>query len=426
MLKMSVLPADKFLVFNKTILNEMDKKIIVMLYQPIIGIEAVNLYLTLSCYLDKTENISDCKSHHNLMTSMQTNLEEIIIAREKLEAVGLLKTYVKKGDINEFVYELYSPLTPQEFINNPILSVCLSSNIGSIEYEKIISYFKIVNLNLKDYQDISCLFNEVFSSIDYNNFSNTNDIRTIKKNKLLLNIDFNLDEVISEIPDEFLSKKTVVTDIKDLIYKLIFIYNLNDEQTKAIIFDSINERHLIDKELLKQNARKLYRFENEGRLPTMIYRSQPEYLRQKINDDSNRARIIYKFETTTPYDFLVSKNNGSRPTKADLKLIEYLLIDLSLEPGVVNVLIDYVLKINNNKLTKSFVEAIASQWIKSSIKTVSDAMKIAEEEYHKRTKRKTRQTKTKEKPNWFDKNLEENKATDEEIANMEKMLSEFR
>ncbi|MEG0026125.1 MAG: DnaD domain protein [Bacilli bacterium] len=428
MIKMGILPADRFVVFNKTIINEQDKKILVMLYQPIIGSDAISLYFTLCSYLDKTDSCSNEVSHHTLMVSMQNALEDIIIAREKLEAVGLVKTFVKKGNVNNFIYEIFSPLSPKEFINNPLLSISLSSNIGLLEYRKTISFFKVPPIKLNDYEEITCLFNEVFEPVDITNFnSEIKNIKSYRKNKLLMNVEINLDEIISIIPDEMLNKKNITNETRDLLYKLVFVYNINSEQIKSIIFNSINEKHNIDKELLRENARKLYRFENGGRLPSLVYKNQPEYLRTKLNDSSNRSKIIYMFETTTPYNFLASKYHGSVPTKTDLKLVEYLLIELNLNPGVVNVLIDYVLRINNNKLTKAFVEAIAGQWCKSNIKTVTDAMKIAEDEYKNRQKiAKKKTVKIQAKPVWFDKKLEQNIASDEELKQMEKMLSEYR
>jgi len=51
----NLLPADTFVVINKTILNDQDRKILVMLYQPIIGTVATNLYFTLWSYFDKSE-----------------------------------------------------------------------------------------------------------------------------------------------------------------------------------------------------------------------------------------------------------------------------------------------------------------------------------------------------------------------------------
>lgn len=46
-MKNSLLPADTYTIINQTILTEVDKKIIISLYEPIIGPIAVSLYLTL-------------------------------------------------------------------------------------------------------------------------------------------------------------------------------------------------------------------------------------------------------------------------------------------------------------------------------------------------------------------------------------------
>ena len=43
MKNITILPADTYIVVNKTILNEEDKKLITLLYQPIIGHVAVSL-----------------------------------------------------------------------------------------------------------------------------------------------------------------------------------------------------------------------------------------------------------------------------------------------------------------------------------------------------------------------------------------------
>ena len=48
-----------------------------------------------------------------------------------------------------------------------------------------------------------------------------------------------------------------------------------------------------------------------------------------------------------------------------------------MNPGVVNVLIDYVLKTNDNKLERGLVETIAGHWSRKKIETVEEAMEIA-------------------------------------------------
>ena len=132
------LPADKYKVINKTILSENDKKNLISFYMPIIGCTAVSLYLTLWQDLNYKEEDSNILIHHHLMTLLKESKEVIYQARQSLEAVGLLKTYVKSENVKTFIYELYSPLLPNEIFNHPIINSVLYNNIGSEEYDNLI------------------------------------------------------------------------------------------------------------------------------------------------------------------------------------------------------------------------------------------------------------------------------------------------
>jgi len=423
MLKEKVLPADTFIVLNKTILNEYDRKLLIMLYQPIIGYKATSLYFSLWMYLDKREIMSNEFTHHQLMMTMQLKLSEIVEAREKLEAIGLLKTYVRKSNINNFVYEIYSPISAYEFLNNPVLVTALYNNIGKNEYEKIIEYYKVPRISLKEYEEITCSFNEIFKSVNISGFERLENVNKYSSNKIKVESKIDLENIISLIPEELFNVRSLTNETKELINKISFIYNYDDVRMSELIRESLTDKKTIDKQALKINSRKYYQFENSGKLPSLVYRTQPEYLRKPVGDTSNRAKIIYQFETTTPYDYLQSKYKNSKPSKTDIAILEYLLLDMNLNAGVVNVLVDYVLKINNNKLSKNFVDAIASQWAKSKIETVEEAMKIAEKEY--KNKKINKKAKKEEKPIWFNQNIEENTASEEEIKEMEKMFSKF-
>lgn len=420
----NVLPADTFIVVNRTTLSEKDRNILMLLYQPIIGSQAISLYYTLWSYLDKSELLSNEWTHHHILRDMMISNKELIESKEKLEAIGLIKTYVKKGNINNFVYELYSPFTASEFINNPMLNMALFNAVGKLEYERIIGYFRLPRINLKEYEDISKKFSDVFDfRVEPMNDNLIYDLksRNTKKIELLTKIDINT--IFSLISDDILNKKSITKETKELIYKVSYIYNYDNDDMIELIRNSISEHHTIDKKMLLTNANKYYRYDNFGKLPSLIYKNQPEYLRKENLDTSNRSRMIHLFETTSPYDFINSKYKNGNPTSSDLAIISYLLIDLNLKPGVVNVLVDYVLKINNNKLIKSFVEVIASQWSKSGIETVEDAMNIAEAEYKKKKKvSTTTKKKVVETPDWFDKDIKENKATEEEIRELEEYM----
>lgn len=428
----NILPADTYIVVNKTILQENDSRILTMLYEPIIGVSAINLYSTLCFDLDKNEFMSEENSHHHLMTSMRIKLSDIIIAREKLEAIGLLKSYYKKGnDVNTYIYELFSPLSAHEFFSHPILNIVLYNNIGKKEYERLTNRFKVPRINYSNYEDITKSFSEVFDSVPGNTFiSSSNDIKSIHKLDLGIEDKVDFDMLLSVLPKGLIAKSNFTKDEKILIQNISYIYNMEIDEIKGIIINSINEKHNIDKNLFRKNARNYYQFENNGKLPSLIYQKQPEYLRNPIGNDSKRSKMIYTFETISPYNFLKGKYNGVKPTTRDLNLIESLMIDLNLRPAVVNVLIDYVLKINNNKLTKNFVETIAGQWKRLNIETAEDAMNQAEKEFKKRKNMIQKNVKTYKKeetkvPEWFNKEIEKEQMSEKEEEEVKDLLKDF-
>lgn len=428
MLKLNVLPADTYVVINKTIFNNDDRRILTMLYQPIIGSTAVTLYFTLCSFLDKNEVKSLEWTHHHLMVNMGIKLDYIIEAREKLEGIGLLRTFVKKDSVNKYIYELYSPIDGYQFFTNPILSVALYNNLGKYEYEKTMSFFKSQRVVMSGYDDITCKFNDIFeSSVGNLGDYNYDDVR--RQNKIGFSVEpkFDFNSVLSMIPDEILNHKGITNETRDLLYKLSFVYDLNEDSIRYIIANSINEKHNIDKDLLRENSRKYYSFENSGKLPKLVYRNQPEYLRKPIGDNSKRARAIYYFETTSPYEFLYEKNNNTEPSGRELRIVESLMIDLNMNPGVVNVLIDYVLRINNNKLVKSFIDSVAAQWVRSKVETVEQAMKLAEKEYKNRSVIKDKKIRELEVvPDWFNKNIESSNVSSEEERQFLDKLKEAR
>ena len=429
----TILPADTYTVINKTVLNDSDRKLVTMLYQPIIGYTAVSLYYTLIDDLDRSEVMSHDLTHHHLMATMQLKLDDIVIAREKLEACGLLKTYYKAGNINQFVYLIYSPMSAHEFLNHPILNVVLYNNLGKKEYERIVNYFKIPHINLKEYEDITSSFDQVFTSTRGNVLEVSEEIRKRENHQPILDkgIDFNM--LISSIPSSMVNERCFSKDVKDLINALSFTYQLDTLAMQGLVRDSLNEKGMIDKTLLRKSAREYYQFEHNGDLPTVIYNKQPDYLKKPAGDHSKWAKMVYAFENLTPYQFLKAKYKGAEPTDRDKRLIENLLIDQKLNPGVVNVLIAYVLKINHEQLKKSYVETIAGQWKRLNIETVEDAMKTAEREHKKmkkvltKDKAKTSTTKKQEAklPAWFDKELENNETSEEEVEELNKILEQL-
>ena len=106
---------------------------------------------------------------------------------------------------------------------------------------------------------------------------------------------------------------------------------------------------------------------------------------------------------------------------------EDLLVDYKLKPGVVNVLLDYAINVNNKKLTRGFVETIAGEWQRKGIETVEDAMNNCEKVHKKSSKRNYKDDNVNMKtPDWFDKEINKSNVSDGEENQLEELLKEYK
>lgn len=419
--EVTLLPADTYQVVNKSILSDTDRKYLISFYEPIIGHLATSLYLTLVNDLELNSQVSRDLTHHHLMSILKISLKTLKNAREALEAVGLLKTYFKSGSINNYIYEIYSPLSPNEFFNHPILNIVLYNNIGATEYEYLKKQYQKIKIDTKDYKDITKRLDEVMDSGI--NIPGSDAIeRSINDITVGDKVDF--DMILSSIPKGVINEKAFTKKTKELINQLAFIYKIDTLKMIELIRSVLNEFGMIDKNALRLQARRMYHF-NNGALPTLIYRSQPEYLKSPAGDTSMRGKIIAMFESINPVDFLRNKYGGTKPTNRDIKIIESLVIDLEMPPAVVNVLLDYVLRKNNNKLATNYIETIAGQWKRAGLKNATEAMNFAEKENKKYTKKFDNEKVTKE-PVWFNKVNEASEVTEADKEELENLLKEFK
>lgn len=416
----TILPADRYVVINKSIITDLDHKYLINFYEPIIGHLAISLYLTLLNDLEQHHQVSRDLTHHHLMGLLKTPLNVLKEARLALEAVGLLKTYLKKGDVNNYVYEIYSPLSPNEFFSHPILNIVLYNNIGASEYEYLKKQYQKLKVDLKEYEDITKHLDEVMDSS-----ISTPAIEVVERsiNEITVSDKVDFDLIISSIPKGIINEKAFNKKTRELINELAYLYKIDTLKMVDLIRCVLNEYGMIDKNNLRINARKMYQLDNNA-LPTLVYRSQPEYLKSPAGDTSMRGKIIEMFENTSPVDFLRRKYNSSKITNRDMKLIEELIIDLEMPPAVVNVLLDYVLRKNNNKLATNYIETIAGQWKRAGLKNAKEAMDFAEKENKKFTKKMV--SPVNKEPVWFNTVQEKEDITESDKEELENLLKEFK
>ena len=254
----TLLPADRYVVINKTILTDADRKYLISFYEPIIGHLAISLYLILINDLEESKGVSRDFTHHHLMSLLKTPLKILKEAREALEATGLLKTYFKKGDVNNYIYEIYSPLSPSEFFNHPILNIVLYNNIGATEYEYLKKQYQKLKVDTKEYIDITKKLDDVMESGINVSVVDVKE-RSINDIEVKDQVDFDL--ILSSIPKGIINEKVFTKKTKELINNLAFIYKIDTLKMIELIRSVLNEYGMIDKDNLRINARKMYLFQ---------------------------------------------------------------------------------------------------------------------------------------------------------------------
>ncbi|WP_342432542.1 replication initiation and membrane attachment family protein [Neobacillus sp. FSL H8-0543] len=457
-----LIPIDRYTVSASGLLHEYDRKVLTFLYQPLIGSACFSLYMTLWAELEENRLWSESSSHHILMNLLGINLKDIHEARLKLEGIGLLKTYVKTEEGGRsFIYELHPPLNPQQFFLDGMLNIYLYRKVGKSHFARLKRFFSDQERpKEEDYRDVTRAFQDVFESATPGSLQymhdNSGDLDTEEnlqfigrqEQKLIqVNPDtFDFDLLMSGLNESLVPKKALTKRVKEIISNLAFLYNINPIEMKNFILGALDENDEINIEDLRKGARDWYQFVNYDQLPSLITRTQPVIHQVQFSEPKTQEEeLIRYYETTSPLEVFKSLSGGAEAAESDLKILEEVMIKYKLLPGVVNVLVDFVMKKNNMKFTKGFVEKIASHWARKEIKTVKAAMELAREEVRTSASVESRKTsgrtskgkpiRTEVLPDWFEDNSKEvvkdvsnknNTAVEEKKRAMEEKLKAFR
>lgn len=332
-------------------LNANSMTSLISLYQPILGHDALVFYLT--CCVEGT-NQKTLETHQRLCTIMNMDIPTMERARKKCEQFYLIRTFVKTdNDKDTYIYIINPPLTVQAFMKHDFYSRYLCKLIGQKQYELTCAKVLRQESNKHGFSDVSEQFdknlltswdteNEVqFSKIQPNfNFSDHNTQR----------INFNYEELFATTSSIVFPIETRTKENLQVIGEYATLYGLSVSKIRILIGRCINNStNTFDAERFK----KLCSTQN----PDEEVTTKDPYL-------------------LPPVAFLQLRQQGAPVASVDRKLLEYLNLDLKLPAEVVNVLIDYVLNINENRLTKRFVEVIATTWVREKVTTKEQAIAL--------------------------------------------------
>ena len=372
--------ADSYRIRMPYPFSNYDRQLLTLLYQPMIGAEAIAFYLTLWA---EGEASKEASTHYTLMNTLGNPISKIFEARIQLEAIGLLKTYRKDSGDRCFIYELCPPLDPKTFFMDPLLSMFLYSKIGEPSYRRVRDRFLIHTEIPADYEEVSRTFTDIFQPVHaragYPPMQQ--DLQARKKGSYEADSEFDFALLRQGLSEQLVPKRVLTATIKDFISKLAYLYSWGPLEMQKVILLAIEDDYKLTVEGLKKSASEYYKLTVSTTAPQLVqvHKETPETT-EEVPKTKQDELLVY-LETAPPIQVLRDIADGNEPLPADVQLANQLVVTHGMKPAVVNVLLQYVLLRTDMKLTKAYVEKIASHWLRKNVTTAKEAMELARVEH---------------------------------------------
>ncbi|MDR6226570.1 replication initiation and membrane attachment family protein [Desmospora profundinema] len=412
-------PHDGWIGHSLRPIQQADMIALVQLYQPVVGPQAISLYITLAYQLPLHQaGTTSTQTHLDLMKGLQLPLGELLSARYRLEGVGLWNTY-ESGETARriFTYELVPPLTPARFFQSDVLSITLFHRVGKERFRQLHQQLTH-HVSVGEGRDLTKTFQQVFGSLSPSEIASAAEVEeTIGwsggdgehpleegKSPAFEQEEEDLSMVKARL-QSYVESGAWTREVEEQIREIRFLYQLDDwDLIKALQNPYVTQNGQIHVNRLRSFVRSQYRM-RFGRDPVVVDRQRwdrsnppspvpskesasseiPERRDEEESDEEKHLRVLAKM---SPVELLTKYQKGKQIPRADLELVEDLIREYGLPSGVVNVLLEYVLYSQDYKLPRPLVEKIAGHWARSDIRTVEKAREMVRKEQNREWKKR--------------------------------------
>lgn len=369
--------------------NAINQKILQLCYQPIIGVDAVALYLKLSV---EAANEHIAFHHHYLLDSLDFSIKKLFQARITLEAIGLLQTFCKmEDDTTHYIYRVNQPLEAKAFFADPILSVSLMRKIDKKAFEHLRNTLVPKEQKLHNYTEVTRGFNDVFLNVTEKELQQIEQLYPEQGGEIATagydfdynSFDFKL--FFDGISQALIPRKLFTAEVKQAIAKVAFLYHFSPLDMQQIVMQALSDEQTLTAAMIEKTALDHYQLSGHRQNNYQLikrYELAPK-VEKPVQKESGRDAHIHYLDTTSPIE-VYEEVQGASPTDTTVRLFNDFL-NRGISYGVINTLIQYI-AISNGRLdyNVNLMQSIMDTWVRNGAKTAEDAMRIAKEEHHKR------------------------------------------
>lgn len=368
------------------------------LYQPLIGPAAVNLFLTMAAEGMRQHTQ---ESHTRLFVICGIDPAVFDRACAKLEEYMLLRVYCRKGENrDQYIYRLNVPMNARSFMQSNVYMSRLQKVLGQKNMETTAGRLTDNSVSTQGYQDITRTVR--YSEEEIHEESQYTKIQPRYRFSVDdTTINFDYERFIASTSALVFPNELRTQENLRLIGKLASVHGLSADRMRILVKKCVN-------------------------LDTMEFDGERlRVLAEKSTPDITSSKDVYSLP---PASFLQARQNGAMVSMSDRRILDHLALDMHFSNEVINIMIEYILNVSDNRLNSRFVDMVAGEWARDGIATREQAMLEAKK---KPNYNKNRGSIKIDAPDYIIRQMnnelpEETKASSEDIARIREMQAKMK
>jgi len=407
-------------------LGAAQQTVLAELYLPLIGPLAYSLYAALRGLQSAGNELSNRRSHAELLGTLGADLPTVLVARRKLEATGLLQSYYQQDELGDvYIYQLQLPLLALQFFADDLLSVLLLDTVGELRYQQLASDFTPSQIDLRAAKDVSANILEVFHVDSQKVTTPPLSVQKVRAqlaagepaeatSPVLSDDDFDWQLLGQILKQNYVDLKQVASS-RQLIVTESRVYGISEIEMAKLISEvaSLTTGQFDENQLKLLIARRYERPTKPIQQPvesgtTTVPATKTETTGSTAKLSQQEQQLVNYAKSEAPYDFLnaIKQEKHGFVTSGENRLVHELISRAVLPNAVINMVIYYLLQNRElAALNRNLLETVANDWQQNGITTPEAALMYLRQRQQpkqpaKRRKSNNRPTRKEIIPEW--------------------------
>lgn len=382
-------PKHLYYVANRVRLFPEDEKVLIKLYQPLVGAVAVALYQTLIQNYDPYGIISDSKGIYSLQEQLDCSLKQLFNSLHKLEAVGLVQTFLSDNVFNNvLVFKLLQVPAADKFFATPLLASLLKEKVGVPTFHDLSHAFaqeaKLKEKPIKNAKDVSANFFDVFRlpgdeaitpSSDVVQAAQENKVHEVETAKVNDHDSVDWDFIKQEYSRYQIPASEIDLN-KEQIRGLIQTYGLSEKEFVDESLPCLHGSYSLNMRDISNTLAENYKRTNtRENVQAQLNEGRKKALAAIKDMDDNDKKLLKAANESSPAEFLykLKTQKGGITSANEKQIINNLHTQYGLPEDLINIL-TYTCLTYDTVVSSNLAYKIANDWLQHGVATAVQAL----------------------------------------------------